>query len=184
MVSSHFNNCQEKIGHLYPPGNDGRSIIGYIWSRTVPCSNPACHTTIPLLKTFALSNKPDKQISLGMVIDSKNILFKVKTGKEIDRNEGTIVSSGVRCPVCQQITPKSDIKRSTFEGTSGEQIVAVIVEGTKGKDYREVETSDIEAFKIAEKISQQIEIPHESMPIGPDTVAGRGWNFKKWGDLF
>ena len=176
--------AKEKIGHLYPPGNDGRSIIGYIWSRTVPCSNPACHTTIPLLKTFALSNKPDKQISLGMVIDSKNILFEVKTGKEIERNEGTIVSNGVRCPVCQQITPTSDIKRSTFEGTSGEQIVAVIVEGTKGKDYREVETSDIEAFKIAEKISQQIEIPHESMPIGPDTVAGRGWNFKKWGDLF
>ncbi len=32
----------ERIGHLYPPGEDSNPVVGYLWARTAPCSNPTC----------------------------------------------------------------------------------------------------------------------------------------------
>lgn len=179
-----LSQASKRLSKYYPSGRDKRPIIGYLWARNAPCSNPACKTNIPLLKTFMIATKPDRRTALQMLITNGKISFEIIKGKQITQEEGTLVSNGVRCPFCHQITPTEDIKRATFEGTSGEQIVAVIVEAAKGKDYRAVELTDIEAFEKSRQEALGIEIPSEPMPNSPDTVAGRGWNFKRWGDLF
>lgn len=53
--------AREKIGHLYPPGKDSRPVIGYLWARTAPCSNPSCRAEIPLLRSLLVCNKKDKE---------------------------------------------------------------------------------------------------------------------------
>ncbi len=55
---------REKIGHLYPAGKDGRSVIAYLWARTAPCSNPSCRCEIPLLSTLLVCSKPGKRTAL------------------------------------------------------------------------------------------------------------------------
>src|SRR5262249_7109644 len=63
--------AKEKIGHLYPVGSDKRAVIGYLWSRTAPCSNPSCKVEMPLLSNLLLSNKPGKQIVLKLRVENK-----------------------------------------------------------------------------------------------------------------
>ncbi|MBR6888185.1 MAG: DUF1156 domain-containing protein, partial [Selenomonadaceae bacterium] len=44
----------EKLGELYPT-IDGKTVIAWLWARTVTCSNPACQHTRPLVHSFNLS---------------------------------------------------------------------------------------------------------------------------------
>lgn len=46
----------EKIGKLYPKV-DGKTVIAWLWARTVTCSNPACSHRMPLVHSFKLSTK-------------------------------------------------------------------------------------------------------------------------------
>ena len=53
-------------------------VVGYLWARTVPCSNPSCRGEIPLLRSLLVCNKKDKkampagrQVALTMDVDSK-----------------------------------------------------------------------------------------------------------------
>jgi adenine-specific DNA methylase len=183
-----LENARQKIGHLYPPGKDGRPVVGYLWARTAPCANPSCRGKIPLLRSLLICKlrNGSKRIALTMVIDKrqKTVSFGIAKGKEIKRTEGTIVSRGVKCPFCGQITHVDTIKEASFNGQLGERIVAVIVEGKNGKDYRHVEEIDIKAFKKVKNLIAPFYIPNELMPDSPDLVSGRGWNFKTWGSLF
>jgi len=49
----------ERIGHLYPKVKDEqgreRTVIAWIWARTVKCPNPACGCEMPLAGSFELS---------------------------------------------------------------------------------------------------------------------------------
>jgi putative DNA methylase len=45
----------ERIGHLYPKGPNGETVIAWLWARTVKCPNPACAAQMPLVRSFELS---------------------------------------------------------------------------------------------------------------------------------
>jgi len=179
-----LENAQEKIGNVYPPKKNGHPIVGYLWARTVPCSNPACKCQIPLLHNLLLCDKPGKKIALSPSVEGGKIKFKIVKGAQISETEGTISNGVARCLICGQVTPVEDIKRASFEGVLGNRIVAVIVDGTSGKDYYPSDIEDENCYQEAVKMSQGIDRPNELMPSSSDTVSGRGWNFKKWGDLF
>lgn len=44
----------------YYPLVDGKSTVAYLWARTVPCQDPQCGGTVPLLKTLWVCKKPEK----------------------------------------------------------------------------------------------------------------------------
>ena len=178
--------AKERIGHLYPPGKDGRPVVGYLWARTAPCSNPSCRGEIPLLRSLLICNKKDKKVALTIEVDKKlkEVSFGIAKGKEIKDTKRTVLSKGARCPFCGQTTTTEDIKQASFNGSLGERMVAVIVENSRGKDYRPVEKTDIQAFNKAKDLIDLSLVPNEPMPDAPDLVSGRGWNFKTWGDLF
>jgi putative DNA methylase len=176
--------AQKKIGHLYPIGADKKPVVAYLWARTAPCSNPTCRTEIPLLRNLVICNRGGRRVALGMTKQGKDVVVGVVKGQEINETEGTTRDNGASCPICHQITSVDAIKRSSFEGTFGERIVAVVTEAQQGKNYRAVEKGDVEAFEKAVRLVEQVERPPEAMPASPDLVSGRGWNFKTWGSLF
>ncbi|MGH9891433.1 MAG: DUF1156 domain-containing protein, partial [bacterium] len=61
--------ARERIGHLYPPGNDGRPVVGHLWARTAPCSNPSCQGEMPLLRSLLICNKKDKKVALALSVE-------------------------------------------------------------------------------------------------------------------
>jgi len=80
--------AKERIGHLYPTGPDGETVIAWLWARTVRCPNPACGATMPLASKFWLSKKPGKLAWVEPVVVSDGdtpdgrpgVRFVVKTG--------------------------------------------------------------------------------------------------------
>ena len=46
----------------YYPLVDGKSTVAYLWARTVPCQDPQCGGTVPLLKTLWVCKKPEKTL--------------------------------------------------------------------------------------------------------------------------
>jgi adenine-specific DNA methylase len=177
--------AREKIGHLYPPGKHGRPVVGYLWARTAPCSNPSCRGEIPLLRSLLVCNKKDKKIALTMEVDKagKTIRFGIAKGKEIQRTQGTKRERGAAiCPFCEQPTSEADLRAAGQAGKMGERMVAVIVEGQDGKDYRLVEETDLAAFRQAAKI--EVERPGEPIEEGQWNIKTWLYGMKTWGSLF
>lgn len=188
--------ARERIGHLYPTGRDGLPVAGYLWARTAPCSNPACRAEIPLLRSLLVCNKPGKHVALTMTRKGKEVVFGVAKNKDIEETDGTMLMRGdCRCPICQQVTPVADLRRAGLEGKLGERMVAVITDTPKGKDYRPVESADLQAFEQAQQLAETVERPSE--PILPEITDNEDegisnstgirvhlYGMKTWGSLF
>ena len=190
--------ARERIGHLYPPGKDGLPVVGYLWARTAPCSNPTCRAEIPLLRSLLICNKDEKQVALTMKTQGKEITFGIANGKDIKQTDGTMIEKGrgsVRCPICQQTTPVADLRLAGMEGKLGERMMTVITDTPHGKAYRPVEATDLKAYEKSLLLAKSVERPTE--PILPEITANDSeeianstgirvhlYGMRTWGSLF
>jgi putative DNA methylase len=181
-----LNKAASKIAHLYPPGKDKRVVVAYLWARTVPCSNPSCRAEFPLLRSLVICNKPDKQVALTMEVakQDKKIRFGIVHGHAIKRREGTKPrpKGPAICPFCQQQTSEEELRSAGRNKRMGERMVAVIVTGPNGKDYRAVEESDIAAFRKASP--HEADRPSERIEGGNKYMGPPLYGLTKWGSLF
>ena len=187
---------RQKVGHLYPAGKDGRAVLAYLWARTTPCSNPSCQGDIPLMRSLVVRSKARKvAITLDIDRPGKQIRFGIAKGSEIKRTEGTKRARGPAiCPFCDQPTSEDEIRTSSRAGRMGEQMVCVVVDGVRGKDYRPVEERDLCAIEDAQ--TTEVEIPAEYIVpeingpgASPDAGSHRSislelYGFTRWGQLF
>lgn len=163
--------AKAKLGHLYPPGADKKPVVGYLWCRTAPCSNPSCKIAIPLRTNFWVCKKPTKKVALTMKVVGREVTFDIAIGKQITTTEGTIQNRGAaRCPVCEQVTPVDDIRQAGKDGKLGERILAVITDTAGGKTYRLPEDADLRGFREAEMLATAYQKPNE--PILPEITQG------------
>src|SRR5262249_38712880 len=75
--------AEKRIGHLYPKVRitaemakerpdlkeyvgEKLTVIAWLWARTIKCPNPACEAAMPLVRSFALSTKAGKQVSVAV----------------------------------------------------------------------------------------------------------------------
>jgi putative DNA methylase len=201
--------AEAEIGHLYPDnpgkphpqplpegegsappsfggGPGGRSAgggvsskpIAYYWARVGACANPACRADVPLLKGFYLCHKPGKQVYLNPIITGTQIDFEIKQGK-CDL-EGWNNRGNLKCPCCGSITDVKQIKQQNIDGSLGERLLAVIIDGQTSKEYRIPTETEINVVK---------NIPHAERPIEKMQRNSAGgdmfsWGVTEWGQLF
>lgn len=187
---------KERIGHLYPSGKDGKPIIGYLWARTAPCSNPSCRGEIPLLHSLLVCNKKDKKVALTTDVDKKGkkVAFGIAEGRHIKETDGTMQNRGnTLCPYCGQVTPVADLRAAGLSGRMSEQMVAIITEDSHGKGYRAVEDSDLKGFRKASEIPVErpleLILPEVNADDAEDVSNSTGirvhlYGMKTWGSLF
>lgn len=187
--------ARDKIGHLYPTGKEGKPVVGYLWARTAPCSNPSCRGEMPLLRSLLVCNKTGKQVALTMDIDKgkKTVRFGIASDRKIKRTDGTMQNRGnVLCPYCEQVTPVADLRRAGLSEQMGERMVAVIAESKTGKEYRPVEECDLAAFQEASRteVDRPKELILQEVTSSDEHVGHRGqfttylYGMKTWGSLF
>jgi len=195
---------KKEIGKFYPLDPDGSIPVGYIWARTIPCQNPSCGAEIPLMRQFWLVNKKNKKVTLFPYIKDKEIYFKIlgneyeKVPEGFDPAKGTIAKAVVICPVCGAVIDSKTTRRLFQKGKTGQRLVVVVLHKPKkqGKTYRIVTEKDLKVFKEAEMYLKEKRVklmdewgidpvPDELMNAkDPTTVAGRGYGFTEWGNLF
>lgn len=151
--------AEKRIGHLYPKGPNGETVIAWLWARTVRCPNPACGATMPLVRSFWLSKKPNKQAWVEPVVvggDATHngrlgIRFVVKDNqKDGAPPDPPKLGRGAkfRCLVCDQISDDAHIKAEGKAGRMGQQLMAVVAEGQRGRKYLEATEEHV---AVAEK---------------------------------
>ncbi len=157
---------EKQIGDLYPaiPLNlktldtvnlafafDGRkadgivevSPLAYLWTRTVPCSNPSCGATVPLVRQTWLCRKKDRSIALRMHPNRKTLRvdFELVSASSpgglgfdpadhSDRGDAT-------CPFCSSTIEADRVKEHGKAGRIGQQLMAVVgtLDGERGRVY-------------------------------------------------
>ena len=124
----------EQIGHLYPEGPNGETVIAWLWARTVECPNPACGAEMPLARSFWLS-KARQRVWVEPVTDGKTIRFEVREGGE-PTLDGTVNRSGAMCVLCGTATPFPHIREQGQRDGLGFQLMAVVEQGQRNRAYR------------------------------------------------
>jgi putative DNA methylase len=150
--------AEKRIGHLYPKieitdemveeRSDlkkyvGRrlTVIAWLWARTVKSPNPAfANIDVPLASTFMLSTKAGKEAYAEPVFEGGTYRFAVKVGKPKDvdaAKNGTKLARGANFKCLMSNTPmESDyIKSEGKAGRMGARLMAIVVEGERGRVY-------------------------------------------------
>ena len=166
----------DKIGELYPKA-DGKTVIAWLWARTVTCSNPACGHRMPLVHSFKLSTK--QKVFVNPIVDGDKIRFEICNGS--DAPEGTVNRNGARCLFCGSNVPLEHVRAEGKAGRLSAQLMAIVAEGEHGRVYL---APDPEHEKIAD-VEKPYDYPEQEMNQKcPDLISGRGYGFNYWHQLF
>ena len=133
--------AERRIGHLYPdatgPNGEKLTPIAWIWARTVESPDPAWSGHVPLVASWTLAKKSDKPtVWIEPIIDreAQTFSYEVREGDEptfertVQRGNGVCIATGS--------TISGDyIKAQSRTGRMGQQLLAVVAEGDRGRQY-------------------------------------------------
>ena len=165
----------DKIGKLYPKA-DGKTVIAWLWARTVTCSNPACGRRMPLVHSFKLSTK--QNVFVKPIVEGGKIRFEICNG---DKNipEGTVNRNGARCLFCGSNVELAHVRAEGKAGRLSAQLMAIVAEGLNGRIY-------LAPDEVHEHIAD-VEKPDEFLGDLPDKALGfrvQEYGITEWHQLF
>lgn len=204
--------ANQRIGHLFPQvglpeeqGGSAATVIAWLWARTVTCPNPACGAQMPLVRSFALSTKKDRQAWATPVVNQhqKSVHFAVRSGT-IDTNAKTQIQNGTalinergakvkatfRCCICETgVAGGRYIDDEANAGRLKAMPYAVVAEGRGGRLYVPFGPDQQAALESASSMRhtaavEQL-IPGEaSRGTFASNAQGRVYGFRTFGDYF
>lgn len=200
--------ASERIGHLYPMaelpvmGVDGQptaaltkaSVVAWIWARTVICPNPACGISMPLVRSWWLNKKKDKEAYVvPTVVDDatapggRRVRFGIGsdlTNGPKPSEDGTVARTAATCIACESSVPLTYVRAEGREGRLGADLMAVVAEGSRQRVYLAPSDAHTEAANLERPESVPVGSlpPHGLSPANPQTV--RIYGFNEWADLF
>ena len=134
-----------------------RTVIAWIWARTVKSPNPAfSHVKVPLSSTFVLANKVGKEAYVHPVVEGDNYRFTVKIGTPPpEAKKGTKAKgrgSNFRCLV-SNVSIGGDYIKDEGQGRRIEsKLMAIVAKGARGRIYLSP-TEDMEKIAIEDRSS-------------------------------
>lgn len=179
----------KRIGHLYPKvkvpqsqGGGEATVIAWIWARTVKCPNPACGCTMPLTTSFVLSKKKGSEVWVKPIPENDYVRFEVQNGKCPKEYESYKQGRGAtfKCPCCGEITTDEYVKSKGMKHQLGDQLMAIVAEGRRGRIY----ISPNEEHALAASVSLPDDYPSGSMPENPRWFSPPAFGMTDYADLF
>ncbi len=176
-----------RMDGVYPESVDtnveGKKVYAWIWTRTVPCSNPACGHRIPLTNSYVLSRLKEREYYAQPEAKGEEISFHVMRGVDEDLQSGNKVGNNgakFRCPICGQITTDEYVKSMGKQHQLGIQMMAVGYEGADGREYASPTTSQIIAANVKPCSDRPVgELPNNTRWFSPPL-----FGMKNYADLY
>jgi putative DNA methylase len=193
--------AQKRLCHLYPPieitaemakqrpdlkslVGQKRTVIAWLWARTVKSPNPAFrHVDVPLVSTFILSSKEGKQVFVQPIIEGDHFRFEVKTGTaSVEAKGGTTAGkrSAFRCLMSGVPIDYGYIRSEAKAGRMNQKLMAVVVEGQRGRLYLPP-TAEIEAVSAQAEPAWR---PHCDIPQKHRNFQPPVYGVNDFGELF
>lgn len=175
----------KRIGHLYPKVKDEqgkeRTVIAWIWARTVKCPNPACGCEMPLVKSFHISQRKGKEVWIEPSIKDNRVRFTIRHGPG-KVPEATVDQKihGARCIYCGSHVGFDYLREAGFSQNMGLTLLAAAAERQKEKIY-------ISGDSVEETINSIKRPPSCPSSELPDKALGfriQQYGMKDFADLF
>jgi putative DNA methylase len=174
--------AEKRIGHLYPNA-DGKTVIAWIWARTVTCPNPACGIQMPLVRSWWLGKKKGKEAYVVPEVVSGEVRFAIghdaKNGPSA-ATDGTVGRNGATCLGCGSAVDLAYVRSEGRLGRIGNQLMAVVVEGARQRDYYAPRDEQAEAAAVA----KPVDAPDQSIPPQAPSLRVQAYGMNHWSDLF
>jgi putative DNA methylase len=175
----------KQIGHLYPTVKDEhgteRTVVAWIWTKTIECPNPACRCRMPLASTFVLYDKPGKEAYVQPIIDGNRIRYEVRHGTDIPDPPKLRRGVNFKCLCCGHSPTPKYVRDEFAAKRGGAQLMAIVAEGSRGRVYLSPTEEHEQIAKICDmpdwKPAQ--EINPKAVSVGP-----RNYGAEQWIDLF
>jgi putative DNA methylase len=193
--------AKKRIGHLYPKvkitaemaaqRKDLHALIGreltviaWLWTRTVKSPNPAfSHVDVPLVSSFVLASKEDKEVWVEPVVEGDNYHFLVRTGKPpAGSTEGTKLGRGAhfQCLVSGSAIESSYIKAEGLAGRLGTKLLAIVAESNNKRIYLNASSLHEDVARLAEpKWKPELKLPND-----PRNFWTLNYGLTSYADLF
>ncbi|MDK8178781.1 DUF1156 domain-containing protein [Micrococcus luteus] len=178
--------AERRIGRHYPTvkTSDGvdRRVIAWIWARTVRSPNPANPIETPLVSTWWLSSKKGKEAYIVPRVTGASVTYEVVHGPggPDKGSDGTRVGRGA-VSIADGTPISSDyIKAEGVAGRMGAHLMAVVVEGDKGRLY--VTPDQVQA--AAANVPRPTDVPDEDLPYDPRNIWTPQYGLSRFSDLF
>ncbi len=122
--------------------------IAYLWTRTVPCVNPACGAAVPLVRQTWLCKKESRAIAMKLVAPKggKAVRFEIVSASSPSAlgfdPEGHSERGDAECPFCGAAVSANQVKAYGQAGRIGVQLMAMagLVDGERGRVYLPAES--------------------------------------------
>ena len=173
--------AEKEVGYLYPADEKGNKPVALYWARTVRCSNPSCRAEVPLLRGFYLAQSTKNHVYLNPLINGTDIQFEIKRGDPVQ--PGWNHRGNLTCPCCGNTTDINEVKRQFQNKSYKERLIAIIYEGSKGKEYK------IPTRELISALTQELNInglrPNDKMTVANQRNFNTpGWGIDSFGQLF
>jgi len=194
--------AEKRIGHLYPKAEitaemakdrkdlkkyvgQELTVIAWLWARTVKSPNPAfAKVDVPLVSTFMLSTKVDKEVYIEPLIENGGYRFMVKVGKPKDaeaaKNGTKLARANFLCLMSGAPVSGDYIKAEGKAGRINARLMAIVAEGERGRVYLPP-TEPMEAVARQAKPEWKPEGDVPARLTGGTCVP---YGLVRWGDLF
>ena len=147
----------------------------------MPCSNPACEARMPLLNSFALSRRKNREAWLAPEVDAatQRVHFRVRHGSGCPK-QGTVTRRGATCLVCGTSVPLKEVREQAQAGGLGSQLVCIVAKGARGRSYVEASEDHVDASLVPTPDNA----PAGSLPTKALGFRVPQYGMSKWADLF
>ena len=178
----------ERIGHLYPEGPNGETVIAWLWARTVKCPNPACGAEMPLAKSFQLSKKKNREAWVHPQVDQNSVRFEVRTDNGPDA-DGTVNRNGAVCIACETVASLRYVREQAQEVGLGTQLMAVVTDGDRWRNYVSADSAHEAAAVLDATLEKQLDNDRQGALAHPtpERLTGGtsyGYGLTTWDALF
>lgn len=210
--------AREAIGDLYPaiggteeeqlamddrptPRRGALTPVAYLWTRTVPCPNPALPAhELDLVRQTWLCKKKGKYIALRPIVDRDALTVRYEVAYAavpddlgFDPEEGS-QRGAASCRICGASVTADDVKVLGRQGKLGRRLMAIagIRKGQRGKTYLGSEEAaayvpdDVEVRRRLEELLAETGFTVPDTPLPPELTGGSCilYGFETVGSLF
>lgn len=179
--------ARKRIGHLYPKaalpaelGGGEANVGAWIWVRTIMSPDPSWNGHVPLVRSWLLRkerrNKPAVWIEPAPDPESRTFSYRIREGggpppRTIRHGVGTCAATGA-------VITRNYIKAESRAGNIGRQLMAVAVEGRRGRIYLPASSGQAAAAECGKPEW------YPSGPIDSSAVSPPSYGLDDWHKLF
>jgi putative DNA methylase len=184
--------AERRIGHHYPkatlPDGSEANVIAWIWARTVTCPNPACGIEMPLVRSWWLGKKKDKEAYVvPRVVDDpehpsgKRVEFGIGHEASGPAYEGTKPRKRpAKCISCDALMSEDELRQRGQRGKLGQVLIAVVAEGSRRRIY----LSPTDEHRAAAEAVEGLDAVGGEIATNPRWFSPPGYGLTNFSDLF